>query len=69
MFLERQPEGIECLTDVSAQAIEYGTSAKRVPVDEAVVVERLYRERYEGWNASHFHERLVAEQGFRWGYT
>jgi transposase len=44
-------------------------SAKRVPVDEAAAVERLYRERYEGWNASHFHERLVAEQGFRWGYT
>jgi transposase len=44
-------------------------SGKRVPVDAALAVERLYREQYAGWNASHFHERLVADHGFRWGYT
>ena len=44
-------------------------SAKRVPVDEALRVEELYRERYEGFTAKHFHEHLVADHGFRWGYT
>jgi hypothetical protein len=29
----------------------------------------LYREAYRGWNVKHFHERLVRDYGFRWGYT
>ncbi len=44
-------------------------SARRVPVDEADEVERLYRERYEGFTVKHFHEHLVRGHGFRWGYT
>ena len=44
-------------------------SAKRVPVDQAMRVERLYRKRYDGLNAKHFHEHLVRDHGFRWGYT
>jgi transposase len=44
-------------------------SAKRVPVDEAMRVKELYRERYEGFTAKHFHEHLVKDHGFRWGYT
>ena len=44
-------------------------SARRVPVDEAMRVERLYRERYQGFTAKHFHEHLVGDHGFRWGYT
>lgn len=44
-------------------------SAKRVPVDAATRVERLYRERYDGFTAKHFHEHLVRDHGFRWGYT
>lgn len=44
-------------------------SAKRVPVDEALRVERLYRERYHGFTAKHFHEHLVKDHSFRWGYT
>lgn len=44
-------------------------SAKRVPADEAMRVERLYRERYDGFTAKHFHEHLVRDHGFRWGYT
>jgi transposase len=44
-------------------------SAKRVPVDQALRVKELYRERYEGFTAKHFHEHLVADHGFRWGYT
>ena len=41
----------------------------RVPVDEALRVEELYRGRYEGFTVKHFHEHLVRDHGFRWGYT
>src|SRR5512144_2644909 len=41
-------------------------SAKRVPTDAAMRVEGLYRERYEGFTARHFHEHLVRDHGFRW---
>ena len=44
-------------------------SPKRVPAREADAVERLYRERYAGFTAKHFHEHLVEDHGFRWGYT
>ncbi|MDP6375366.1 MAG: hypothetical protein QF921_07865 [Pseudomonadales bacterium] len=32
-------------------------SHRLTPVDEAVRLETLYRERYEGWNVKHFYER------------
>lgn len=44
-------------------------SAKRVPAAAGAEVERLYRERYDGFTAKHFHEHLVKSHGFRWGYT
>jgi transposase len=44
-------------------------SGRAVPDDEAEEVERLYRERYAGFTAKHFHEHLVGRDGFRWGYT
>jgi transposase len=44
-------------------------SGKRVPVDRAAEVERLYRERYQGFTVKHFHEHLVKDHGFGWGYT
>jgi transposase len=44
-------------------------SSKRVPVDEGMAVARLYRERYAGFTVKHFHEHLVEDHGFRWGYT
>ena len=44
-------------------------SGKRVPADRAEEVERLYRERYQGFTVQHFHEHLVADHGFGWGYT
>ena len=44
-------------------------SGKRVPVDRAEEVERLYRTRYSGFTARHFHEHLVRDHGFSWGYT
>jgi hypothetical protein len=44
-------------------------SAKRVPVDQVEQVLRLYRERYRGFTAQHFHEKLRQHHGFRLGYT
>ena len=44
-------------------------SGKRVPVDREAEVEALYRSRYSGFTAKHFHEHLVRDHGFAWGYT
>jgi transposase len=44
-------------------------SGRAVPDEAAFEVERLYRERYEGFTARHFHEHLARDHGFRWGYT
>ena len=44
-------------------------SGRRVPSDRAEEVERLYRERYAGFTVKHFHEHLVKDHGFGWGYT
>src|ERR1700694_255535 len=44
-------------------------SGKEVPVDEAMRVAELYRTRFSGFTAKHFHEHLVHDYGFRWGYT
>jgi transposase len=44
-------------------------SGKRVPADDEAEVERLYRTRYRGFTARHFHEHLVREHLFRWSYT
>ncbi len=44
-------------------------SGRRVPVDREQEVEALYRQRYQGFTAKHFHEHLVKDHGFAWGYT
>ena len=44
-------------------------SGKRVPVDRSEEVEALYRTRYGGFTAKHFHEHLVKDHRFTWGYT
>jgi transposase len=44
-------------------------SGRAVPDCDRDDVERLYRERYSGFTAKHFHEHLVRDHGFRWGYT
>jgi transposase len=44
-------------------------SGRAVPDEAADEVERLYRERYAGFTAKHFHEHLVRDHNFRWGYT
>jgi transposase len=45
------------------------TSGRRVPSDRAEEMERLYRERYQGFTVKPFHEHLVKDHGFGWGYT
>src|ERR1700722_15881897 len=44
-------------------------SGKRVPVDREGEVEALYRMRYSGFTAKHFHEQLLQRHDFRWSYT
>jgi transposase len=44
-------------------------SGRAVPPTEEEVIERLYRERYLGFTAKHFHEHLVRRHGFAWSYT
>src|SRR5450755_385032 len=44
-------------------------SPKRVAATAARRMLELYRGTYRGWNVKHFHEHLVREHGFRWGYT
>jgi transposase len=44
-------------------------SGKRVPREREEEVEALYRERYSGFTAKHFHEHLVGDHRFSWGYT
>jgi transposase len=44
-------------------------SAKRVPVDQVQAVLTLYRERYDGFTAKHFHDKLCQHHGFRLSYT
>jgi transposase len=44
-------------------------SGRRVPADRAEEVERLYRERYQGFTVKPFHEHLVRDHGFGWGDT
>lgn len=44
-------------------------SGKRVPLDREAEVEALYRTCYSGFTAKHFHEHLVRDHKFSWGYT
>lgn len=44
-------------------------SGRAVPDEQAEEVGRLFRERYAGFTAKHFHERLVRDHGFRWSYS
>lgn len=44
-------------------------AANRVPSAEAEQVEALYRERFQGFTAKHFHEHLARTAWFHRGYT
>ena len=43
-------------------------SPKRVPLERVKEVLRLYREEYEDYNVSHFHEKLVEDHGVALSY-
>ena len=44
-------------------------SGRAVGQGDAEEIERLYRERYQGFTAKHFHEYLKASHGYTLGYT
>ena len=44
-------------------------SPRRAPADVVEEMLALYRERYRGWSVKHFHEHLVRDHHFAWGYT
>ena len=44
-------------------------SGRRVPEKDRELMLELYGGAYKGWNVRHFHEKLVHDHGFRWGYT
>ncbi|WP_231363733.1 ISNCY family transposase [Verrucomicrobium sp. 3C] len=44
-------------------------SPRRVPMETVEKVLGLYRERYEGWNGRHFHEKLREEHGIELSYS
>jgi transposase len=44
-------------------------SAKQVPVDQVHAVLTLYRERYPGFTAQHFHDKLRQHHGFALSYS
>ena len=45
------------------------TSARAVPVDEALRMVTLYETRYTGWTVKHFHERWQVDHGGRRSYS
>lgn len=44
-------------------------SPKRVPARDLQLMLDLYRDSYRGWNVKHFHEHLVRDHNFGWGYS
>ncbi|MER9304951.1 ISNCY family transposase [Mesorhizobium sp. M0496] len=44
-------------------------SGHRAPREMVEEMLWLYQERYFGWNVKHFHEHLVRDHNFCWGYT
>jgi transposase len=44
-------------------------SGRRVPTERERQIETLRRTRCSGFTARHFHEHLVSDHGFSWGYT
>ncbi|WP_352807493.1 ISNCY family transposase [Mesorhizobium sp. M0340] len=44
-------------------------STRRVPAEAIEEMLELYRHRYLGWNVKHFHEHLIRDHDFSWGYT
>ena len=61
-----EDEGMDGLIDRRLGQV----SARRAPVDEVLNVEALYRSRYGGFTAKHFHEKLTevhrSERSYTW---
>jgi transposase len=60
-----QADGLEGLLDRRLDKV----SARRVPVDQVDQVLSLYRERYPGFTAKHFHDKLRQHHGFQLSYS
>ena len=60
-----EDEGLDGLIDRRIGQI----SNRRAPVDQVMRVETLYRERYTGFNAKHFHEKLTEVHHVERSYT
>jgi transposase len=60
-----QDDGLEGLADRRLGK----ASARRVPADQVHELLTLYRERYRGFTAKHFHDKLRQHHGFSLGYT
>jgi transposase len=60
-----QADGLEGLLDRRLDKV----SARRVPVDQVDQVLSLYRERYPGFTAKHFHDKLGQHHDFKRSYT
>jgi transposase len=58
-------DGLEGLLDRRLGKV----STRRVPVDQVDQVLSLYRERYGGFTAQHFHDKLRQHHDFHWGYS
>ena len=60
-----QDHGYDGIFDRRAQR----PSPKRVPLNELETILGLYRDKYVGFNVTHFHEHLREDHGIRRGYT
>jgi DNA-binding Lrp family transcriptional regulator len=60
-----EDEGLDGLIDRRLGQV----SARRAPVDQALRVQGLYRSRYLGFNAKHFHEKLTEVHRVGRSYT
>lgn len=58
-------EGLDGLIDKRMNQVSHN----KAPVDEVLVLEALYRERYDGWNVKHFFERYQQEHEGQRSYT
>lgn len=60
-----EEDGLEGLIDKRIGQV----SARRAPVDLVLKVQELYRSRYHGFSAKHFHEKLTEAHRIRRSYT
>ncbi len=65
-YIDRyEEEGLAGLVDKRLEQVSH----HRAPVDEVLALKALYRERYDGWNVQHFHERYRDQHNGQRSYT